>query len=283
MIWIEKMERRDEILLWRDRWLPGRLELLRASCVDHRYPAHHHDEFVVAAFKGGAQKHRIERHVGVAYAGAVMVIPPGAVHTGEAAEPEGSWEYCAFYPNVETLETIADDISGRSQGDLDFGTDLVIEDRVMAAHLIAAHRVAETATDMLERQCAVMDAFGLLIRRYGRRSSGRRRPPPLDADISRAIAFMEANGDRQICVSEIASAAGLSDYYFMRTFRARTGMTVHGYLTQLRLRRAKDLLERGAPLAETAIAVGFFDQSHLTNRFRANYGVTPRQFAMACR
>jgi len=277
-----KSKGRDEIRLWRDAALPGRMELLSATCFDHYYPAHHHDEFVIASFRSGAQRHRVERHVGVAYAGTVMIINPGEVHTGENAERESAWDYCAFYPAVATLELMADDILGMSGGSLGFGRDVLIEDRVLATHLATAHRVLETSPDPLERQCAMFESLGLLIRRYGQRS----RPGWLRActdDIRLALDFMNESFARPLSVEEIAAAAGLSQYHFMRTFRAKTGLTVHRYLTQRRIQHAKDLLQRGVSPAEVACAVGFFDQSHLNNQFKANLGVTPRQFALACR
>lgn len=276
------MSSRDKIHLWRDAALPGGMELLSATCVDHYYPAHHHDEFVIAAFKGGAQKHRIERHVGIAHAGTVMIINPGEVHTGEGAERERMWEYCAYYPAVGVLEQIADDILGVSSGSLGFGRDVLIEDRVMAEYLIRAHNLLECSPDALERQCVIYDALGLLVRRYGQRS----RPGalcPCDGDIKQAIDFMNEFYAGPLSVDDIAAVAGLSQYHFMRTFRAKTGLTVHGYLTQRRIQRAKDLLQKGHGPAEVANAVGFFDQSHLNNQFKANLGVTPRQFALACR
>ncbi|MFD2439331.1 AraC family ligand binding domain-containing protein [Paracoccus kondratievae] len=98
--------KRDKISLWRDNSLPDGLELLRASCFDYRYPAHFHEEFVIAAFARGAQRHRIGRHDGVAGAGSVMIIPPGEVQTAEAAERDRGWEYCAFYPSARFLDPL---------------------------------------------------------------------------------------------------------------------------------------------------------------------------------
>ncbi|EIP4304356.1 AraC family ligand binding domain-containing protein, partial [Salmonella enterica subsp. enterica serovar Java] len=76
--------RRDNIRLWSDNGLHGGMEILRASCYEHSYPPHFHDEFVMAAFARGAQRNRICRQQGIASAGTVMIIMPGEVHTGEA-------------------------------------------------------------------------------------------------------------------------------------------------------------------------------------------------------
>ena len=75
--------------------------------------------------------------------------------------------------------------------------------------------------------------------------------------------------------------AGLSEFYFMRTFQKMTGLSVHQYLTQIRLMRAKGLLARGIGAAQVASDIGFFDQSHLIKQFRAHFGTTPGMFAAA--
>ena len=82
-------------------------------------------------------------------------------------------------------------------------------------------------------------------------------------------------------MGEVAASVGLSEYHFMRSFRAKSGMSVHSYLTLLRLNRAKILLAQGVSAAETALQVGFCDQSHLINQFRRYFGVTPGAFARA--
>jgi AraC-like DNA-binding protein len=60
-----------------------------------------------------------------------------------------------------------------------------------------------------------------------------------------------------------------------------TGLSVHQYLTQIRLVRAKGLLSRGVSASQVASDVGFFDQSHLIKHFRAHFGTTPGLFAAA--
>jgi AraC-like DNA-binding protein len=53
---------------------------------------------------------------------------------------------------------------------------------------------------------------------------------------------------------------------------------------ELRLRHALALLVDGsAPLADVAAQAGFASQSHLTNRFRERFGVTPREARMGLR
>lgn len=277
-----RKERRDRMKLWRDAGLPDGLELLRASCFDHSYPAHFHDEFVIAAFSRGAQRHRVLRREGVADAGTVMIIHPGEVHAAEAAARDDGWDYCAFYPSVRFLESVADDVLG-GLGQLDFGTDVVRRDITATRHLLRAHALMTHTPDRLEKECAAYEVFGSVIARYGRRSRKNGTPRVGRADMRRAMDYLEAHHAEAVAVAQVASVAGLSDYHFMRVFRATTGLSVHRYLTQIRLNRAKALLSRGIGAAETAASVGLFDQSHLIRHFRRSYGVTPGEYAAACR
>jgi quercetin dioxygenase-like cupin family protein len=74
------------------------MEILRASCYEHSYPPHFHNEYVIAAFARGAQRTCICRERGVAAAGTVMVIMPGEVHTGEAVQRDEGGITALFIP-----------------------------------------------------------------------------------------------------------------------------------------------------------------------------------------
>lgn len=273
----------EDIRLWHDRDLGNGMELLRAVCCSHRYTAHSHDEFVIAAFEGGAQRHCIEKHTGVAVRGTVMVIHPGQVHTGEAAEKSGMWAYRAFYPNAQALHQIAEDVFGSPILELDFGREALRDDFEMASRLTQAHSIIEMSLDPLERQTALIDVLARLIKRYGQSANGAPLREQPAADVRRAQDLIQSCFDERLTISQVASAVGLSEYHFMRSFRRKTGMSVHGYITQIRLQAAKQRLVQGMTSAQTAISVGFFDQSHFTNSFRANFGITPKRYAQACR
>jgi AraC-like DNA-binding protein len=59
---------------------------------------------------------------------------------------------------------------------------------------------------------------------------------------------------------------------------AGSGLPPHALQLAQRVRAARRLLEAGEPIAETAVATGFADQSHLHRHFRRSLGVTPGQY-----
>jgi transcriptional regulator GlxA family with amidase domain len=79
-----------------------------------------------------------------------------------------------------------------------------------------------------------------------------------------------------VAAQTLASACGLSRSYFTRAFKISLGVTPHRWLVGLRVRRAKELLERTSEsISGIAVSCGFCDQSHLTRTFQATTGSSP--------
>jgi len=97
--------------------------------------------------------------------------------------------------------------------------------------------------------------------------------------LNRVLDYIHANLDRDLHLSELADAAGLSAFHFAKLFKRSTGISPHQYILQRRLDRAKELLcNPQMSLSEVSQHAGFADQSHLTNVFRRFVGVTPAKF-----
>ena len=66
----------------------------------------------------------------------------------------------------------------------------------------------------------------------------------------------------------------------IRLFRKHKNMSPHAFLIQIRLEHGR-LIEKGADITITALASGFSDQSHLTRKFKARYGITPHAYKVS--
>lgn len=272
---------KENITLWKDSGLFNGTELLMASCYEHCYSPHFHDEFVIAAFSRGAQKNSVCRKTGVATAGSVMVIHPGEVHTGEAMERNEGWDYCALYPSEQLLLDITYD-SGNKNRSLNFGVESIRQDVALASALAGASRVLLSSHDPLEKECTLFDVLSRLVSQYGEFTRTNAFTAYQRQDVLRGIEYLQDLYSHTVNIKDVAREAGMSEYYFMRVFRAGTGMSVHQYLNQIRLNRAKKLLSEGVSATQVAQSVGFFDQSHLIKNFRAQFGLTPRKYAEFC-
>lgn len=102
--------------------------------------------------------------------------------------------------------------------------------------------------------------------------------------FARAVAFVAGRLGEPLTLADIAAAACISRFHFARLFRARTGCSPMAYVMRLRLERAREMLARDDRcIADTAAALGFYDQSHFTRTFRRVHGIPPRQFRLRSR
>ena len=107
-------------------------------------------------------------------------------------------------------------------------------------------------------------------------------PPSPDAlsaaQVRRVADYIEAHLDAELSIEQLAGVAGVSRSYLQRAFKARHGVSLHRYVVQRRVERARDLLRSDAlPASEVALLAGFAHQSHMARWMRRLLGVTPRQ------
>ncbi|WP_052280856.1 helix-turn-helix transcriptional regulator [Nocardia vulneris] len=80
-------------------------------------------------------------------------------------------------------------------------------------------------------------------------------------------------------LDELAAAAGVSKYHFLRAFAAVYGLTPAAYLTERRIERAQDLLRAtNLTVTEVCMLVGYSSLGSFSSKFRKLVGVTPSEY-----
>ena len=100
--------------------------------------------------------------------------------------------------------------------------------------------------------------------------------PPERARVLAVARLLDAAYEEPLSLDDMAAAAGLSRYHFVRVFRAVAGDSPHQYLIGARLRAAANrLLDTSEPITAIALDVGFNDISHFNATFRRAFGAAP--------
>ncbi len=103
--------------------------------------------------------------------------------------------------------------------------------------------------------------------------------PPVNPVVSRVIQTITASySDPDFQVTDALTATGYSKDHLRRCFQQATGMTPHGYLTDIRIRYAKRLLLQRLPVSEAALLSGYYDPDYFCRIFRAQTGMTPTAY-----
>ena len=256
---------------WKHAAVDG-VDLLRARFVTHRYGRHAHETYTFGLIEDGVEEFDYGCSLLRAGPGAVALLDPDVVHTGQAATPAG-WAYRVLYPQVSVVTDVAAEL-GWGRGTPRF-PHTVVYDPVSAALLRSAHRAAEHG-DQLASSTLLITALGGLLR--GHASAGPADWPHADRAPAAVTAVCDLLRERLADpprLAELAELTGISQFALLRAFRAATGLPPHAYLNQLRVRRARMLLDDGRTAADVAAETGFADQAHLTRHFKRVVGVPP--------
>lgn len=108
-----------------------------------------------------------------------------------------------------------------------------------------------------------------------RRLSHLQWPPKIRAAAER----MQADYASPLTLDELAAAAGLSKYYFTRSFKEAAGCTPGDYLAKIRMKHAVRLLRQTpATVEEVAARTGYASTSYFIKVFRRWVGFSPGEF-----
>ncbi|MFF2481383.1 helix-turn-helix domain-containing protein [Paenibacillus sp. NPDC058071] len=101
-----------------------------------------------------------------------------------------------------------------------------------------------------------------------------------DERVERSIRYMELYYQQKISIEQLAEAAGgMSSVAFSLLFRNETGLPPVEYLSNLRMKLAKQLLsESNSRVKEVAAAVGFRSEFYFSRMFQRIVGVSPTMY-----
>jgi AraC family transcriptional regulator, melibiose operon regulatory protein len=102
---------------------------------------------------------------------------------------------------------------------------------------------------------------------------------PADKYIKDAIGYMNENYHEELTVEGIAEHVSLNVSYFHKIFKQVTGETPMDYLNNIRISKARMLLEKSnIPVIEICSFVGFNSRQYFTYTFKKQMGMAPVEY-----
>jgi transcriptional regulator GlxA family with amidase domain len=147
----------------------------------------------------------------------------------------------------------------------------------LAAFDVAVALLNEFASEDLSDEVCRRNLSDIL-RTEGSRQSGASpwNLPWAPEKLKQALELMIKNLDDPLPLARVASSIKVSRRQLERQFVNRLGKSPHRYYLELRLERARQLVEGTTlPLVEIAVACGFVSPSHFSKAYREVFGCTP--------
>lgn len=103
--------------------------------------------------------------------------------------------------------------------------------------------------------------------------------PRADPRLDRVITFIGEHYTERLSLDDLAHLARMTRLQFARLFRIVTGTSLRDHVRNLRLARARHLMETTSKtLTDIALEAGFYDLPHFDKTFRKQFGVSPTDF-----
>lgn len=254
------------------------VETLHAHFVRHRYPRHAHECAVIGLVESGVQSYFYRggrHHTGP---GGIFFVNPEEPHTGEPGDADG-YVYRALYPTSGFLSASFGD-NRRCQ--MHFRIP-VIYNSAASASLRLAHLAVERAEPRLKCETLLLDALTLLIRLNAGGVPPLARPKGARYAVRRVRERIDDDPAQEPSLAMLAAMVHMSPYHLAHVFSRETGLPIHVYAETARIRKAKQLLRSGFPIADISAQLGYADQSHFTRRYKQFEGVTPGRYQKSAR
>lgn len=213
----------------------------------------------------------------------VILINPGEVHTGGGGSvntPEEQLVCKTFYFGLNELTNIPGESfnNNKNISDARFKTP-VITDKALVQKIKMISDLKDLAEDNLFVKELYHDIMcNLAMQQLSRPVHFDEGFKKYEEAINRGKEYIHDNIDKKLLLEDVARAAYISPFHFLRTFKRFTGITLHQYVLSLRIERARSLFRQQLSIDETYKKLGFTNQVHFTKVFKKMTGLTPMEY-----
>lgn len=256
----------------------GVIEIVKGGATNPKggHPPHWHAEWQLVAVTRGDGWVRMRGSTHRTPAGSLFLVPPETVHSNDMFE--GGCDFRSMLIAPGTIDQILE-ANGLQPRRLAIEKSPVIISRKRTSQYSGFHEDLEHHHSPMEIDFR-LDAWvsGII--------SQLTEQNPTPAAVShpaarRARAYLADRAAEEVSLEDLSLECGLSRYELCRQFKSAYGMPPHAWQLQVRIARAKQLIRNGSSLSDTALDLGFSDQSHFSRAFKRATGYTPGTYRRA--
>lgn len=232
-----------------------------------------HARFAIAVVVAGSFQYRSHSGRELMTAGSVLLGNAGQYF--ECGHEHGAGDRCiSFQYDADYFESLAG-----NGGEVRFSSLRLPPLRALSPLLARAYAGLAGSGDMRWEELSL--ALAAQAAQLAGRSPGTANSVSAGAlaRVTQTLRRIERQLDGNLTIRGLAKEARLSPFHFLRTFECLTGVTPHQYILRLRLREAAmRLVSERAKILDVALDCGFGDVSNFNRAFRAEFGVSPREY-----
>lgn len=227
---------------------------------------HYHDSYELYYLAMGSREYFIEDKLFSVAAGDFVLIQPGKLHRTGGEH------------GTRTLINFTEDFLARY-----FSAEMIQALLTCFAHmkLVPEEGCHQRCTQLLKSltQCDEDGEFALLLGMLLVELGKSPAPEIKDGFVGNIVSYINHNYARITSLEQIADNFFISKYHLCRIFKTAMKITVVDYLTQIRIKNARQLLEHSnQDIGQIAQSCGFHSAAYFCNLYRKITGESPSEF-----
>lgn len=237
---------------------------------------HWHERMEIWAIREGEITVSCDRDIFDVFAGDVLIINPGQVHSCRVTKAPAAID-CIIFDVASLLANRPGDIDplihSVSGGKLRFQHIVRKNDQVLGLVQQLVDCTGSTPYTIMRAEGLLFQLLSILIERYV--SVKTYSVPRHLQEVSGLLEYIHEHLSEDLTLDDLAARACMSPSYFCRWFKGAVGESPMAYVTTLRINRAYELLAMGCSVTETCHRVGIEDLNNFNRQFRKRVGISP--------
>lgn len=250
------------------------IEAYNLSGIVQKFPNHFHEYYVIGFVEGGRRRLCCKGQEYDVETGDLLLFNPRDNHFCGPINGE-ILDYRAVNVPKEVMLSAVREIMGEEY--TPYFTQNVVRQSEIAQLVGDIYDAILAGAPRMKREEAFFFLLEQVLREYARPFEETEAVEP-DGQIQKLCAYMEEHYEENISLDELLAMTSFGKSYLLRIFTKQVGVSPYRYLQNVRLDRAKKLLEQGVAPVDAAGMTGFSDQSHFSNFFKEFIGLTPKQY-----
>ncbi len=249
---------------------------------------HHHDFYEVYLFLKGSAEYWIEgRRVSLA-PGDFILINPTELHRSVMLPEATDYERIVLWIDKDYLSSLS-----TSDTDLSacFDTSQPSHKNRLRPSGATLSPLAVKLGELVDEYCsngwgknaclnAIFIQFMVELNRLSEQSVSKSSKEHEESFSAKVLRYINENYSEDLSLDILAERFFVSKYHLSHSFRREVGVSVYRYIMLKRLLAAKEMLLSGMGAGEVAYACGFSDYAGFWRAFKAEYGISPKDFAV---
>ena len=247
---------------------------LRHSNSNMHYKKHFHDTFSLGVNKCGESTYMNSDEVYTLNENKLSIINPNVVHACNAST-EVINEYYMMYLDVDWCTNIQNLINENVTTFTPVSSHMLENKEFYHEYLSMCDYLFEEHSTVDKEDALInffVKFFALFLEEDNTEVS--------DDRFDKMVEYLDSHYKENITLEELAGHFELNIFYIIRLFKSQMNLTPRAYLINVKINKAKQFLQQGYSIVDTALECGFVDQSHFHKNFLKIVATTPKEYQL---